>query len=324
MKILLTGAAGFIGSHLCRRLIEKDHEVLGIDNFDPFYDRTLKESNLLEIRKTGRFEFHEIDIRDVESLTKMWQQRGPFDVVVHLAALAGVRPSLKAPGRYTSVNVQGTVNILELLREKPETRLVFASSSSVYGKRSQVPFDEEDPCNQPASPYAATKRCGELLSYTYNDLYGIDTVCLRFFTVYGPRQRPEMAIADFVRRVAHGEPVTLYGDGSSARDYTFIADIIDGTAAAVEKGPPGFHILNLGGSRTVSLLQLVESIESALGVKAKKVFQPDQPGDVPITCAKVDKAGEILGYSPKIRLKEGLEEYVAWAREMKIIPKPRD
>lgn len=320
MKVFLTGAAGFIGSHLCRHLMEADHEVLGIDNFDPFYDRTLKESNLLEIRNAENFEFHETDIRNTESLGKIWKERGPFDVVVHLAALAGVRPSLKAPEKYTSVNVQGTVNILELLRKKPETRLVFASSSSVYGKRSLVPFDEEDPCNQPASPYAATKRCGELLSYTYHDLYGIDTVCFRFFTVYGPRQRPEMAIADFVRRIAHGEPVTLYGDGSSARDYTFITDIIHGTAAAVEKCPPGFHILNLGGSRTISLLQLIESIEGALGLKAKKVFQPDQPGDVPITCAKVDKAGAILGYSPKVRLKEGLEKHVAWAREMKIIP----
>lgn len=316
MKILVTGAAGFIGSHLSERLIRAGHVVTGVDNFDPFYDKTLKTSNLEEVSRAGPFEFKEMDLLDGEAMGALWKARGPFDVVVHLAALAGVRPSLARPLRYEQVNVEGTLKLLERLRTEgsTRTRMVFASSSSVYGARSQVPFDEKDPCNHPVSPYAATKRCGELLCSTYNHLYGLDVSCLRFFTVYGPRQRPEMAIAKFTRKVARGETITLFGDGSSARDYTFIDDIIDGTQAAVERAPKGFHIFNLGGSKTVTLAGLVEAIEAALGVSADKVFEDPQPGDVPITYARVEHAGEVLGYEPKVRLEEGLRRYVDWAR----------
>jgi len=319
MRILVTGAAGFIGSHLCERLLKSDHQVMGIDNFDSFYKREIKEANLEDVKRAGDFEFKEMDILDKDGVDELWRARGPFDVVVHLAALAGVRPSLEAPMRYAKVNVEGTMVILEHLRKHPDTRLVFASSSSVYGARSEVPFDEADPCNHPVSPYASTKRSGELLAWTYHHLYGIDAVCLRFFTVYGPRQRPEMAIAKFVRMVAEGEPITLFGDGSSARDYTFVEDIIDGTQAAVEQDLSGYGIYNLGGSGTISLMELVGSIEKAVGRPAKKNFDTNQPGDVPITCARVDRAARDLGYKPKVKLEEGLRRYVSWAAKMKRI-----
>jgi UDP-glucuronate 4-epimerase len=317
MKVLVTGAAGFIGSHLCERLLEKGHRVVGLDNFDPFYRRSFKEDNLAAARKNPDFEFHETDILDCHNLWEIMEDCGPEgpDVVVHLAALAGVRPSLIHPERYQKVNVEGTLNVLKEMRRAACQKLVFASSSSVYGARSEVPFHEADPCGHPISPYAATKRAGELLCYTYSHLYNIEATCLRFFTVFGPRQRPEMAVAKFTKAVAQDRPITLFGDGSSERDYTYIDDIIDGTMAAVENDLPGFRIYNLGGSRTRTLLGLVQAIEDALGKKAKKELENDQPGDVPITYANVERAEADLGYSPKTTLEEGLARYVEWAGE---------
>jgi UDP-glucuronate 4-epimerase len=315
MKVFITGAAGFIGSHLCERLLSKGHFVVGVDNFDPFYDRRFKEDNLRKARANPSFTFHETDILDCNALWQLMEDCGPEgpDVVVHLAALAGVRPSLNHPERYQRVNVEGTLNVLKEMRRAACQKLVFASSSSVYGAQSTVPFDERDPCAHPISPYAATKRAGELLCYTFSHLYNMDTTCLRYFTVFGPRQRPEMAIAKFTQAVARQQPITLFGDGSSARDYTFIDDIIDGTMAAIENDLPGFRIYNLGGSRTATLLELVETIEKAVGKKAKKIFERDQPGDVPITYANVKRAGAELGYAPTIQLDEGVARYVEWA-----------
>lgn len=313
MKILVTGAAGFIGSHLTERLVRDGHQVVGLDNFDPFYDRKLKEANLRQVGESGAFRLSEMDICESGPL---WDLMADFkaDVTVHLAALAGVHPSLAAPHRFQKVNVEGTLNILEGLRRTGCARLVFASSSSVYGARSQVPFDEADPCDRPVSPYAATKRCGELICYTYHHLYSIATTCLRFFTVYGPRQRPEMAIAKFTRLVDSDQTVTLYGDGSAGRDYTYVDDIVDGTVAVVERALPGYRIYNLGNSRPVSLVQLLETIERAVGKTANKVFEPDRPGDVPITCARVDRAAEDLDYAPRVPLEDGVARYVEWLR----------
>jgi UDP-glucuronate 4-epimerase len=293
--------------------VRDGHEVAGLDNFDPFYDRKTKESNLREVNESDAFRFAEMEICDSGPL---WDLMAEFkaDVTVHLAALAGVQPSLAAPHRFQKVNVEGTLNILEGCRKAGCSRLVFASSSSVYGARSRVPFDETDPVDCPVSPYAATKRCGELICYTYHHLYSIATTCLRFFTVYGPRQRPEMAIAKFTRLVDSGQTVTLYGDGSSGRDYTYVDDVIDGTVAAVERTLSGYRIYNLGNSKPVSLVQLLETIERAVGKTANRVYESDRPGDVPITCARIDRAAEDLDYAPKVPLKEGVARYIEWLR----------
>ena len=314
MRVLLTGVAGFIGSHLAERLLARGHAIVGLDNFDPFYDPAIKQRNLAAVGGQPRFELVRGDIRD-EGLVKALLDRAPrVDLVCHLAALAGVRPSLAEPGRYASVNVGGTLSLLEACRRHGVARLVFASSSSVYGARSEVPFRESDPAVRPASPYAATKRAGELLCATYADLYGLETTCLRFFTVYGPRQRPEMAIHKFTRLLAAGTPVPLFGDGSSARDYTYVDDIIDGTVAAVERPRPGFTIYNLGGSQATSLARLVELIAAALGTTAAVERLAMQPGDVPITYADVALAGRDLGYTPKVPIDEGITRFVEWFR----------
>jgi len=314
MRVLLTGVAGFIGSHLAERLLARGHAIVGLDNFDPFYDPAIKQRNLAAVGGHPRFELVRGDIRD-EGLVKALLDRAPrVDLVCHLAALAGVRPSLAEPGRYASVNVGGTLSLLEACRRHGVARLVFASSSSVYGARSEVPFRESDPAVRPASPYAATKRAGELLCATYADLYGLETTCLRFFTVYGPRQRPEMAIHKFTRLLAAGTPVPLFGDGSSARDYTYVDDIIDGTVAAVERPRPGFTIYNLGGSQATSLARLVELIAAALGTTAAVERLAMQPGDVPITYADVALAGRDLGYTPKVPIDEGITRFVEWFR----------
>jgi UDP-glucuronate 4-epimerase len=315
MNVLVTGAAGFIGSHLSERLLAEGHDVVGLDSFDRFlYDAETKERNAGPLLGHARFRLLRADLCDREAVAAACQGK---DVVVHLAALAGVRPSLSDPPRYARANLEGTVNVLEGMRQGKVQRLVFASSSSVYGARSpsDVPFRETDPCLRPASPYAATKRAGELLASTYRDLFGIGVFALRFFTVYGPRQRPEMAIHHFTRRIAAGQEVTLYGDGSSARDYTYITDIIAGTYAATTKVAPGdFAIYNLGGSHTTPLLRLVELIGAALGQTPQLRWQPDQAGDVPITCADVTKAGRELGYAPTVPLEEGISRFVSWFR----------
>jgi UDP-glucuronate 4-epimerase len=315
MKILLTGAAGFIGSHLAERLLDEGHEVVGLDSFDSYlYDAVTKERNLARLAGREGFQLVRGDITDGPLVRELVAEH---ELVVHLAALAGVRPSLQDPPRYARTNVEGTIQILEACRQGNVSRLVFASSSSVYGARpgATAGFHEDEPCLAPASPYAATKRAGELLCSTYRDLYGIGISALRFFTVYGPRQRPEMAIHKFARYIAARLPVTLYGDGSTARDYTYIDDIIDGTYAACQQVTPGrFTIYNLGGSRTTTLARLVDLLGAALGEEPIRQLEPEQPGDVPITFADVGKAARELGYAPKVPIEAGIERFVAWFR----------
>lgn len=337
MKVLLTGVAGFIGSHLAARLAARGDAIVGLDNFDEtLYPRALHERNLALVEKS--VDFTEGSFLDEPLVERLFASHA-FDAVVHLGALAGVRPSLAQPKRYQRVNVEGTLNLLEACRAHGVSRFVFASSSSVYGAHNQVPFRETDPAIRPASPYAASKRAGELFCSTYSDLYGIATSALRFFTVYGPRQRPEMAIHKFARLIRDGEPVPFFGDGSTARDYTFIDDIIDGVVAAIDQcGQPPRHSLdgddsarsarlaggchggvhrvyNLGGSRTTTLAQLVALLEQHLGKKAILDRQPDQPGDVPITCADLTQSSRVLGYAPKISIEDGLARFCVWFRE---------
>ena len=312
-RVLVTGAAGFIGSHLAERLLAGGHEVIGLDAFDDYlYPAAVKERNASALADRPGFRLVRGDILDAPLVAELAQG---CERVVHLAALAGVRPSIAEPARYARTNVEGTVNLLEACRGAGIQRFVFASSSSVYGARGtgSAAFSEDDPCLAPASPYAATKRAGELICRTFRDLYGIGVSSLRYFTVYGPRQRPEMAIHKFTRALAAGQPIVLYGDGSTARDYTYIDDIIDGTAAACLGVAPGqFQIYNLGGSRTTTLSRLVELIGDALGVAPRVRHEPDQPGDVPITYADVTRAGRELGYAPTVPSEDGIRRFVAW------------
>jgi UDP-glucuronate 4-epimerase len=309
-RFLVTGAAGFIGSHLCERLVGRGDEVIGLDNFDPFYDPSLKERNVRGLLVSPRFRLVQGDIRDAALLRQLVPGA---DAVVHLAARAGVRPSIRDPGLYQRVNVEGTVTLLEACRAHGVRRFVFASSSSVYGGNTKVPFSEEDRVDEPVSPYAATKRAGELLGFTYAHLFGMTVTCLRFFTVYGPRQRPEMAIHLFTRALWEGKPVTVFGDGTSARDYTFIDDIIQGTMAALDRGQ-GFRIYNLGESRRVPMRELLALLEKHTGRAAIVRYMPDQPGDVPVTYADISRARRELDYDPRVGIDEGIARFVAWFR----------
>jgi UDP-glucuronate 4-epimerase len=309
VRVLVTGGAGFIGSHLGQRLLARGDEVTVLDNFNDFYDPALKRANAALL---GGARIVEGDIRDAGAVGRLFGE-GRFDVLVHLAAMAGVRPSLADPLHYADVNLKGTLVLLEELRKRPEVRMVFASSSSVYGAKERIPFREDEDVQRPVSPYAATKVAGELLCSTYHHLYGIPTTCLRFFTVYGPRQRPEMAIARFVRDVFEGRPIPFFGDGSSRRDYTYIDDIVDGVLAAIERCA-GFEVYNLGESATTSLSELVGMIGELCGREPRLERLPVQAGDVPVTCADVSKARERLGYAPKVPLAEGLKRYVEWYR----------
>ncbi|HET6203796.1 MAG TPA: GDP-mannose 4,6-dehydratase [Planctomycetota bacterium] len=310
-SVLVTGGAGFIGSHVCEALLARGDRVVAFDSFDSFYDPARKERNVEGARQNPRYRLVREDIRDAKALETLFAEEA-FDAVVHLAALAGVRPSIRDPAAYEEVNGLGTVRVLERLRKRP-IPFVFGSSSSVYGARDRVPFREDDACATPASPYAATKRAGELLAYTYHRLFGVPTACLRFFTVYGPRQRPEMAIHKFARLVEEGEPVPMFGDGSTRRDYTFVEDIVSGTLAALDRCG-GYEIYNLGGSRMVTLADLIGRIGEALGKRPRIERRPEEPGDVPVTCADVTKAGERLGYAPSVPIEEGLARFVAWFR----------
>ena len=316
MRILVTGAAGFIGSHLCERLCARGDEVIGFDNFDPFYPRDTKQANLGGLLSAPGFSFVEGDVRSEADLGRALAARGREpDAVVHLAALAGVRPSLADPARYADVNVVGTQRVAEACRAAGVERLVFASSSSVYGLDSEVPFKEADPCLRPVSPYASTKRAGELLLFTAHHLHGLDVTCLRFFTVYGPRQRPDLAIHKFARLILEGRPIELFGDGSTSRDYTFIDDIIDGVVAAIDeqgREPPGYRIYNLGGSRTTTLLGLVQLLADALGKQPTIEWRPEQPGDMKRTLADVARAGAALGHAPRVPIEEGIIRFVRW------------
>jgi UDP-glucuronate 4-epimerase len=316
VKILLTGVAGFIGSTLATHLTARGDTVVGLDNFDEtLYPAALHKRNLALV--ADRIEFHEGDFLDGELTARLFTAH-TFDVVVHLGALAGVRPSLAQPKRYQRVNIEGTLDLLEACRAHDVRRFVFASSSSVYGAHNEVPFRERDPAVRPASPYAASKRAGELFCSNYSDLFGIATTALRFFTVYGPRQRPEMAIHKFARLIAEGKKVPFFGDGSSARDYTYVDDIIDGVVASIDHCEGGLHrVYNLGGSRTTTLARLVELLEEGMGKKAILDRQPDQPGDVPITYADVTHAHADLGYAPKVPIEDGIARFCAWLKEQR-------
>lgn len=309
-KILVTGAAGFIGSSLVDTLLEHGNSVMGIDNFDQFYGREIKERNLEGAKNNPRFHFVEGDIRNRELVNDCFSSFKP-DVVVHLAAKAGVRPSLKNPESYYDVNVKGTLNILSMMKDCNITKLVFASSSSVYGNNRKVPFSEADNVDCPVSPYAATKRSGELLCYTFHHLYGIDVFCLRFFTVYGPRQRPDLAIHKFLNAMLKGETLCFYGNGSTSRDYTFINDIVNGVMAAIDR-VKGYEIINLGGARTIKLNELVWTLEKYIGRKAKREFFEVQDGDVNMTYADITKAREILDYNPAMEFETGIRKFIEW------------
>jgi len=311
-KILLTGGAGFIGSHVARRLLARGDSIVALDDFNDFYDPALKRANAAEFAGRDDWQLVEGDIRDAALVDGLFRDER-FDAVIHLAARAGVRPSLKEPILYEDVNCIGTLRLLEAARHHGPSNFVFASSSSVYGINEKVPFAEKDPVDLPISPYATTKRTGELLCFNYSHLYGLHTSCLRFFTVYGPSQRPEMAIAKFTDLLARGESVPLYGTGQSRRDYTYIDDIVDGVVAALDLAPQ-FEIFNLGGSQTTALIDLVNWIAAELDVEPRLEMLPEQPGDVPITFADVTKAREMLGYEPKVPIREGLRRYVAWYR----------
>lgn len=316
MHVVVTGAAGFIGSHVCERLVASGHTVTGLDVFDDYlYGSELKRHNASELQQLGgALRLVEGDLCDVDVVASVID--GSADVICHLAALAGVRPSLAQPLRYLRTNIEGTGVVLERMRALNLRRLVFASSSSVYGvKATGEPFRESDPCLHPASPYAATKRMNELQLSTYRDLFGLGVSALRFFTVYGPRQRPDMAIAKFVDAISQDRPITLYGDGSSRRDYTFIDDIVTGVVAAIERVQPSqYEIYNLGGSHTVSLRELIEIVEGVLGKRASIEWMPDQPGDVPITSANIERARTALGYEPTTRPDVGIARFWEWVQ----------
>jgi len=308
--ILVTGGAGFIGSHLTQRLLARGDRVTVLDDFNDFYDPARKRSNIASFLGHASYRLVEGDIRDAALVDRLFAD-GRFDGVVHLAARAGVRPSLHEPILYEDVNCIGTLRLLEAARRHGPKTFIFGSSSSVYGINEKVPFSENDEVNQPISPYATTKRTGELLCYNYHHLYGFRTACLRFFTVYGPAQRPEMAIHKFTDLLWRGQAVPMYGDGGSLRDYTYVDDIIDGVVAALDLAP-GFEILNLGGAETTALRDLVLWIAQELAVEPRIDYLPAQPGDVPTTFADVSKATRLLGYSPKVPIREGLRRFVAW------------
>jgi len=315
MRIVVTGAAGFIGSHTCQRLVGRGHEVIGLDVFDDFlYPAEQKRRNAADLETLPRFRLVTGDICDADTVAEVIT--ADVDVVCHLAALAGVRPSLAQPLRYLRANIDGTGVILERMRAIGLQRLVFASSSSVYGAKHGAEiaaFREDDPCLTPASPYAATKRMNELQLSTYRDLFRIGVFALRYFTVYGPRQRPDMAIAKFTRAIAMGSKITLFGDGTSRRDYTYVDDVVSGTVAAVESIAPGrYEIFNLGGTQTISLSELVATIERVVGRRAIIDWQPDQPGDVPITYANIERARSQLGYKPTTAPDAGIVRYWEW------------
>ena len=313
-RILVTGGAGFIGSHLVDQLLaEGGSKVTVIDDFNDFYSPQIKRSAVKPHLENPNYKLVEADIRDTDAIANVFAD-GSFDCVVHLAARAGVRPSLKEPTLYTETNINGTQNLLELAKTHGVPQFVFGSSSSVYGINSKIPFSEEDRIFQPISPYAATKAAGELLCHTYSHLYNLRTVCLRFFTVYGARQRPDLAIHKFTKLITDGKPIQMFGDGSTRRDYTYIEDIIEGVRAAMDFTESIHEVFNLGESETTQLRRLIELIEQALGAKAIIDRQPMQPGDVPVTFADIAKARELLNYSPKTKINEGIPKFVDWFR----------
>ncbi len=312
MKALITGAAGFIGSHLSERLLGDGWIVVGVDNFDDFYDPQIKRRNINDCLKNKKFQLIEADIRDGAAMDKTVGDS--VEIIVHLAALAGVRPSIAQPLLYADVNVNGTMVLLEAAKKHKVGNFIFGSSSSIYGNNEKVPFSENDNVDFPISPYAATKKAGELICHTYHHLYGIHITCLRFFTVYGPRQRPDLAIHKFAKLIEQNKPIPVYGDGTMMRDFTYIDDIIDGTVAAIDKCE-GFNIYNLGESRPITVNDLVTEIENALGKKAIREYVPPQPGDVERTYADITKAAEEIGYKPSTNIQTGLKNFATWLRK---------
>jgi UDP-glucuronate 4-epimerase len=314
-RVLVTGAAGFIGSHLVEALARRGDEVVGIDNFDPFYARSMKERNLREMDRLPNVRFHEQDMRDVQALQKLLT---PDTVIAHLAARAGVRPSIADPVGYAQANVIGTAAVVEAARRAGVSRIAFGSSSSIYGDSTPSPFREDAPAVEPVSPYAATKRAAELLIHAVAPIYGFRCAALRFFTVYGPRQRPDLAIHAFARRMVEGEVITLFGDGTQARDYTYCDDIVAGVAAAIDwtaSAPIGLEPFNLGGNRSVPTGAMVAELAQALGIEPKLQWGPMQPGDVQRTAADLTRSGAVLGYAPVTPFPEGIRRFVAWFRE---------
>lgn len=309
MAILITGGAGFIGSHLTDKLVEKGENIICLDNFDPYYDPNVKRGNIRRNLGKKNFKIVEVDVRERNMLREVFREN-EIEKIVHLAAKVGVRPSIREPMAYEDVNVRGTLNLLELSREFEVENLIFGSSSSVYGAVRKIPFSEED-APKPISPYGASKRSCELLCHVHSFLYGIPITCLRFFTVYGPRQRPDMAIHKFTELMDQGKEIPMYGDGTSRRDYTYISDIVTGIISALEKDFL-FEIFNLGNSRTVELKELVSLIENELGTKARVKKSLDQLGDMPITCADISKATKLLGYHPRFSIEEGIHAFVRW------------
>jgi UDP-glucuronate 4-epimerase len=310
-RTLVTGGAGFIGSHLVDRLVERGDDVTAIDNFDPFYAPEIKRQNIARHEGKANFRFFEVDIRQLQKLKGLLKGQD-FDVICHLAAKAGVRPSIKDPVAYQEVNVFGTQNLLEIAREKGVKQFVFTSSSSVYGMNPNVPWREEDHVLMPISPYASTKVSGELLGHVYSHLYGIRFLALRLFTVYGPRQRPDLAIHKFTKMILGGKPIPVYGDGSTRRDYTFVADIVKGLMAAMDYKGTNYEVINMGNNRTVSLNEMIETLEELLGRKAKRETKPLQAGDVPQTWASVEKSQACLGFRPNTPFKEGVKAFTEW------------
>jgi UDP-glucuronate 4-epimerase len=308
--ILVTGGAGFIGSHLCEHLLKMNHQVVCVDNFNSFYYPGIKERNISSVKNNKGFSLFKADIRNRDELADILKKSKP-ELIIHLAAMPGVRPSIENPFLFFDVNVTGTLVVLETMRSFGINKMIFASSSSVYGNNSKVPFSESDPVENQISPYASSKRACELLCYTYHSLYKFDIFCLRFFTVYGPRQRPDLAIHKFTSRILENKPIQVFGDGNTSRDYTYISDIIEGIYNSVTR-LKGFEIYNLGESRTISLSNMIETLENALGKKAIKEFLPPQPGDVERTFADISKARNELDYNPVFDFKKGIEEFVRW------------
>lgn len=308
-RAVVTGGAGFIGSHLVDVLLSDGWDVTAVDNFDPFYPREVKERNIARHRHHASYRLVEMDIRDASALATL---TGDVDVFVHLAAKAGVRPSIADPVAYQDVNVGGTQNVLEFCRKRGVTHVVFASSSSVYGINPRVPWSEEDHVLLPISPYASTKVSAELLGHVYSYLYGIRFLALRFFTVYGPRQRPDLAIHGFTRRMLSGSPIPVFGDGQTRRDYTYVADIVAGIRSAMQYTATSYEIINLGNQCTICLSELIQTLESTLGMRAQLDFQPEQPGDVPQTWADTSKAQALLGYQPCTHFEDGIAAFVDW------------
>jgi UDP-glucuronate 4-epimerase len=314
-NILITGGAGFIGSHLVDCLMaEGGWRITVVDDFNDFYDPAIKRENVRVRLANANFKLVEADIRNHEALAQAFGDKA-FDCIVHLAARAGVRPSLKEPRLYVETNINGTLNLLELARTHGVRQFVFGSSSSVYGLNSKVPFSEDDPIFNPISPYAATKAAGELICHSYAHLYDMRIVCLRFFTVYGARQRPDLAIHKFAKLISDGKPIPVFGDGTTRRDYTYIDDIIAGVRAAIDYDQSNYEVINLGESRTVELRELITLLEKELDRHAEIDRQPPQPGDVPQTFADITKARRLLGYNPRTQIEEGMEKFVEWFRE---------